>query len=244
MSSIRSTRTFRALAAAWGLLSALGVALAIILVAPIGLSRRAFFRLSAWWVRQQLALCGVAWSVEGWETLPEAIRSGQQPVVFMPNHGSLLDPPFVLTALPLHPVFIAKKEIRLIPLVGWAVACAGMIYIDRGSRERAVLSLKHAAQQVRAGKSVVIFPEGTRTRDGRLLPFKKGGFHLAADAGVPIVPVAIRGAFDVLPKGTYLMNPGRIRVMVGTPVPSPDHGDRDAVVAAVRTQIEVLLREA
>lgn len=244
MSSIRSTRIFRALAAAWGILSALGVALAIILLAPFGLSRRAFFRLSAWWVRQQLALCGVAWSVEGWEALPEAIRSGRQPVVFMPNHGSLLDPPFVLTALPLHPVFIAKKEIRLIPLVGWAVACAGMIYIDRGSRERAVLSLKRAAQQVRAGKSVVIFPEGTRTRDGRLLPFKKGGFHLAADAGVPIVPVAIRGAFEVLPKGSFLLNPGRIRVAVGTPVPMSAHGDRDALVAAVRTQLAALLGEA
>lgn len=243
MSSIRHTRIYRILAAGWGILSALAVALAIILLAPFGLSRRAFFRLSAAWVRQQLALCGVAWSVEGWEALPQAIRDGQQPVVFMPNHASLLDPPFVLTALPLHPVFIAKKEIRLIPLVGWAVACAGMIYIDRGSRERAVASLKQAAQQVRAGKSVVIFPEGTRTRDGGLLSFKKGGFHLAADAGVPIVPVGIQGAFEVLPKGTYLLNPGRIRVAVGTPIPATEHPDREALMAAVRSQIEALLGE-
>lgn len=240
MASIRSTRIFRTLAAAWGILSALGVALAIILMAPFGLSRRAFFRLSAWWVRQQLALSGIRWSVEGWEALPEDIRSGRQPVVFMPNHGSLLDPPFVLTALPLHPVFIAKKEIRLIPLVGWAVACAGMIYIDRGSRERAVASLKQAAQEVRSGKSVVIFPEGTRTRDGALLPFKKGGFHLAADAGVPIVPVGIQGAFEVLPKGTFLLNPGRIRVKVGEPVALED---REALIGMVRGRIEALLRE-
>lgn len=243
MASIRRTRIFRTLAAAWGLISALGVALAIILMAPFGLARRAFFRLSAWWVWQQLALCGIRWSVEGWEALPEDIRSGRQPVVFMPNHGSLLDPPFVLTALPLHPVFIAKKEIRLIPLVGWAVACAGMIYIDRGSRERAVASLKRAAQEVRAGKSVVIFPEGTRTRKGDLLPFKKGGFHLAADAGVPIVPVGIQGAFEVLPKGTFLLNPGRIRVKVGAPVAIEPHPDREALIQVVRSRIEALLGE-
>lgn len=243
MASIRHTRIFRTLAAAWGILSALGVALAIILMAPLGRSRRAFFSLSAWWVRQQLALCGIQWSVEGWEALPEAIRSGRQPVVFMPNHGSLLDPPFVLAALPLHPVFIAKKEIRLIPLVGWAVACAGMIYIDRGSRERAVASLKRAAQEVRAGKSVVIFPEGTRTRNGALLPFKKGGFHLAADAGVPIVPVGLLGAFEVLPKGTFLLSPGRIRVRVGEPILLGDHEDREALIAVVRARIETLARE-
>lgn len=244
MTSIRHTRTFRWLASLWGVASALGVALTIILAAPFGRSRQTFFRCSTWWVRQQLKLFGITWSVEGWETLPESIRNGEQPVVFMPNHGSLLDPPFVLTALPLHPVFIAKKEIRLIPLIGWAVACAGMIYIDRGSRERAIASLKRAAQEVRAGKSVVIFPEGTRTRNGRLQAFKKGGFHLAEDAGVPIVPVAIRGAFEILPKGSLLMKPGQIQVRVGTPIPPSSHEGREAQMAEVRSQLEALLGQA
>lgn len=243
MAHLRNNLVFGALASAWGALSAAGVALAIILAAPFMGGRQAFNAISGWWIRQQLALLGVTWSVEGWDRVWPEIRDGRRSAVFMPNHQSQLDPPFLAMAVPAHPVFIAKKELLWMPVIGWAMALSGTIFIDRGSRERSVQSLKRAAQRIRDGINVLIFPEGTRTRTGELLAFKKGGFHLAADAGVPIVPIAITGAYQVLPKGTYIARPGHIRLVFGEPVDTQAYPDRASLQEEVRRRMEALLAQ-
>src|SRR4029450_1204528 len=110
-----------------------------------------------------------------------------RPYIFMPNHASMVDIWAVFVAIPASFRFIAKKQLAQIPLFGWAMAAGRFIFIDRQHAASARRSVAEAARRIRAGQSVVIFPEGTRTRDGRLLPFKKGGFHLAMDSGADIV---------------------------------------------------------
>jgi 1-acyl-sn-glycerol-3-phosphate acyltransferase len=188
--------------------------------------------------------CDIPLTLRGWEKMPEAIREGRQPVIFMSNHESQMDPPVLIAALPLPAVYLAKKELQYFPFIGWAAWAAGVIFIDRRDRERALHSIHAAALEIRGGKSVVIFPEGTRSRTGQLLPFKKGGFALAQDAGVPIIPIATVGGFQVLPRGTLRFRPGRYLVLMGEPVVPSDHADRDSLMAAVRTQIEALVAEA
>jgi 1-acyl-sn-glycerol-3-phosphate acyltransferase len=188
--------------------------------------------------------CRIPFALQGWERMPDAIREGRQPVIFMSNHESQMDPPVLIAALPLPAVYLAKKELQYFPFIGWAAWAAGVIFIDRGDRERALRSIHAAALEIRGGKSVVIFPEGTRSRDGQLLPFKKGGFALAQEAGVPIIPIATMGGFQVLPRGTLKFRPGRYLVLVGEPVNPADHPDRECLMKAVRSQIEALVAEA
>ncbi len=242
MDDWRSNGIWRVFMGAWACLSAALLCILCVLLTPF-LGQRAFFSLARGWTRLQFALCGVKWRVEGWEKLPEAIRREKQAVVFMCNHASLLDPPFLVTAIPIPAVYIAKKEVRWIPGIGWAVWAAGMIFIDRKNRERAIAGLQRAAQEVRGGKNVVIFPEGTRTRTGELGVFKKGGFMLAQDAGVPIVPVAIEGALQVLPKGTWMPRPGHFNAAFGDPVDPADFPDRETLIEEVRNRVAALIQE-
>jgi len=238
----RNNRVWMILMGAWGCLSAALLCTICCLAAPFLGPRRAFFGIGKWWIRQQFFLVGVRWRVEGWENLPEAIRSEQQPVVFMCNHESLLDPPFLVTAIPIPAVYIAKKEVKWMPGIGWAVWAAGMIFIDRSNREKAIAGLKRAALEIHGGKNVVIFPEGTRTRTGELGVFKKGGFNLAVEAGVPIVPMALEGSRGVLPRGTLIPRPGHFNAAFGAPVDPADYPDRDALIAEVRSRVASLIQ--
>ena len=225
----------------WGILTVPGIVVLILLAACVVGPHRAFWSLGPWWHRQYFAVCGIKRRITGWDALPEPIREGRQPVIFMGNHQSQLDPPYLLGAIPVHAVYIAKRELKWVPFIGWAAAAAGAIFIDRSNRERAVASLHEAAMKVRGGRNVVIFPEGTRTRTGDLLPFKKGGFNLAMDAGVPIVPFAIQGGFRILPKGARRVRPGLYEVRFGEPVDTAAFPERDALMAEVRGRIEALM---
>lgn len=159
--------------------------------------------------------------------------------VFMANHASSVDIWSLFICLPVPIRMIAKQQLGRIPLFGWAMKAGRFIFIDRHNPAAARRSIAEAERRIRTGCSVVIFPEGTRTRDGRLGPFKKGGFHLAQNAGVPIVPVAIRGAGQVMPPGSLLMRPGHVRITVGEPIPTEGLGPaaRDELVARVRRRI-------
>ncbi len=221
-------------------LTVLGILLALPFLGP----RRAFFTIGPMFARGLSWFGGMPMVLQGWERLPAEIREGRQPVIFMSNHESQLDPPVLIGVLPLPAVYIAKKEVKLIPFVGWAAMVAGVIFIDRRDRERALRSIHEAALEIRGGKSVVIFPEGTRSRTGELLPFKKGGFALAQDAGVPIIPMATVGSFRVLPPGSGLLRRGRIDVLVGTPVDPAAFPERDALAVEVRQRILALIAEA
>jgi 1-acyl-sn-glycerol-3-phosphate acyltransferase len=144
----------------------------------------------------------------------------EAPQFFVANHQSIIDVPALFAALPVDLHFIVKKEIRRVPFLGWYVAAMGMIFVDRRSRIDAMTEVRRAAGLIRSGRSVVSFPEGTRSRDGIVGPFKAGAFVAAIEAGVPIVPVAILGAGGVLPAQGFSVRPGTIRVTVGDPIPT------------------------
>ena len=244
MAKLRNTWIWSVFMILWGVVTVLLDALGIILLTPFLGGKRAFFTIGPLWARQMFWVGGVKLEIRGWEKLPEAIRSEKQPVIFMSNHESNLDPPVLIAALPVPAVYISKKELKWVPLVGWAAGLGGTIFIDRGKRERAVQSIHHAAEQIRDGKTVVIFPEGTRTRTGRLGPFKKGGFAMALAAGVPIVPLATVGGFRTLPPGSLRFRPGSYTILVGAPVDPAAFPDRDSLLREVRRHIEMLLESA
>jgi 1-acyl-sn-glycerol-3-phosphate acyltransferase len=189
-------------------------------------------------------LFGMHVELLGWERLPEAIRGRRQPVIFMANHESLLDPPVLMGTLPIPAVYLSKREILWMVPVGWAAMMAGTILVDRSNREKAFRSLKRAAAQIRGGKNVVLFPEGTRTRTGEMGPFKKGGFALALDAGTPIVPLGIGGAFQMFPPGSRLVRCGHYVVAVGDPVDPSGFASKDELMEAVRERVAALRAEA
>lgn len=237
----RHNKAWLALMGLWGCISSSVLCTISLLLAPFFGAKRAFFACSRLWVRQQFALTGIECSVEGWEALPESIKNGSQPVIFMSNHESLLDPPFLLHAVPIHSVFMAKKEVRYLPGIGWATWMAGFIFVDRSRSDKAAASVKKAASTIKAGLNLTMFPEGTRSRDGRLGEFKKGGFFLAVKAGVPIVPVAVKGTHQVLPPGCLIPQPGKVQARFGQPVYQEHYKSRESLVTEVRNRVEGLL---
>ncbi|MDM8543149.1 lysophospholipid acyltransferase family protein [Desulfococcaceae bacterium HSG9] len=143
--------------------------------------------------------------------------------IFMLNHQSLYDIPVILGCLPVQFRWLAKHELFKIPLFGTAMRRAGYISINRTNRRSAFKSLKIAALIIRSGVPVVIFPEGTRSPDGRILPFKKGGFVLAIQSQVPIVPVIIQGTSAILTKKQIKITPGEVSIQVCAPIPTTDY---------------------
>jgi 1-acyl-sn-glycerol-3-phosphate acyltransferase len=143
---------------------------------------------------------------------------GALPCLFVANHQSSVDIWALLRVMPTRARFVAKQELFRIPLFGRILAATGFVPIDRGNRAEAIRSLDRAARAVRSGRSLVLFPEGTRSRDGRLQPFKKGAFHLALRSGAPIVPVAIAGSFAVMPRSVFPVRPGRVDVWFEPPI--------------------------
>jgi len=196
--------------------------------------------LARLWSRVILGVPGVKVEVK----MHAPLQPGR-PYVFMPNHSSMVDIWAVFVAIPATFRFIAKKQLSRIPLFGWAMSAGRFIFIDRQNAASARRTVAEASRRIRSGQSVVIFPEGTRTRDGRLLPFKKGGFHLAMDSGVDIVPVAIKGSREIMPRGAALIRAGTVTVEVGEPIPTAGltNGDREALIAKVRARVAEMLGE-
>jgi 1-acyl-sn-glycerol-3-phosphate acyltransferase len=160
--------------------------------------------------------------------------------VFVCNHQSALDIPLLYVTLPFRLCFIAKRELLLLPVFGWGAAALGHIYIDRGNARRAHASVATALEKLRRGRgSLVIFPEGTRSSDGAVQPFKTGSFHLAIEAGVELVPVAIRDSRMVLPKHSFLHGPGPVLVEVGAPITVDGLSRADKAALAERVQAVV-----
>jgi len=206
------------------MLRAIWTAILLVLLTPsaaivaIGLSffdssRKLPFLAARFWARRLLSAVGAEVTYEGLEH-----RRAHVPCVFVANHQSNVDVWAVLPILPAETKFVAKHSLFRIPFLGLAMRRAGFISIDRTNRARAIQSLELAAARVRAGNSVILFPEGTRSTDGRLQPFKKGSFHLALRAGVPIVPIVICGSGRVLPVGALRSKPGPVTVRLLPPI--------------------------
>jgi 1-acyl-sn-glycerol-3-phosphate acyltransferase len=165
------------------------------------------------WARSILFVSGVSVDVRGVSEI-----NPDHSYVYMSNHLSNFDIPVLLAHLPVQFRWLAKAELFRIPLFGRAMRGAGYISIDRFDRESAFASIEEAASRIRQGVSVMIFPEGTRSRDGCLQSFKKGGFVLAVDARVPVVPLVIQGTQAIMPKGSRLIHPNPVTLMICPPV--------------------------
>ncbi|MDF1578522.1 MAG: lysophospholipid acyltransferase family protein [Desulfurivibrionaceae bacterium] len=194
-----------------------------------------------WWSRVIARSFGVKVEVAGLENLEPG-----RPYILVANHQSQFDIFALDGYLMVDFRWMAKKELFRIPLVGWGMRLAGSIPIDRSHGRQAMKSLAEAAERIAAGTSVVIFPEGTRTRDGNLQPFKSGGMYLAIKSGVDVAPVALVGGYDVLPKGRFLPRPGRIMIRVGRPVSSRDFSQKQkqALADLLHDQVAALIEEA
>jgi 1-acyl-sn-glycerol-3-phosphate acyltransferase len=165
---------------------------------------------------------------------------GTESFIVMSNHQSLYDIPVVFQAVPRPMRMIAKKELFRIPVFGRAMRAAEIIELDRQNRRRAILAMAEAKAMVRSGLSIWIAPEGTRSRNGELGEFKRGGFHLAMTTGARILPVTVNGTRHVLPAGSYCLTRGlKVRVSLGEPVNPADYGKQrlDELVSAVRERI-------
>jgi 1-acyl-sn-glycerol-3-phosphate acyltransferase len=195
----------------------------------------------AWlWARLVLASALVRLRREGADRIP-----GERPVVFMANHESWLDLPALGASIPVQVRFVAKRWLFSVPFFGWAISSMGFIPVDRPHRRTATRSFEKAATRIRAGRSLLIHPEGTRTSTDSLLPFQRGGFLIALKSGVPIVPVGIEGARGCLPRHGYLLRPGTITVRFGDPILTAGRGvtARGELMDSVRTAIERLRRD-
>ncbi len=166
-----------------------------------------------WWALIISFLMGLKFSVFGIEN----INPGQSYIV-TPNHQGNADILALVTSLPVRFHWVIKRELLRIPVFGWALAGTGAIAIDRSNKETAVASLNQAKNKLSNGWSMLIYPEGTRTPDGKLLPFKKGPFMMAVQTGLPILPVTSNGAFKILPKKTLAFRPGLITLTIGEPI--------------------------
>jgi 1-acyl-sn-glycerol-3-phosphate acyltransferase len=167
-------------------------------------------------------VAGVSVQVVGLDNLDP-----QQPYVFMANHQSWMDAPVLFVYLKRPVAFLAKKELYRLPIFNPGLYWIDCVPVDRSNRERAIESTHRAAEKLQSGRSIIVYPEGTRSPDGRMRPFKKGGFYMALEAGVAIAPVTIDGTHRIMPKGPIRVVPGTVRVRVHSPVDVTDYTSAD-----------------
>lgn len=214
------------------------IGMALCLLVPGGALLMPLARLWSWLVMRTARV--------RWRATFDPALDPRRPAVYAANHQSQFDIPALVLSMPADFRVVAKRSLMYVPIFGWALWLAGFIFIDRSNRDQAIRSLDRAAGRLKRGTSVAIFAEGTRSVDGTLLPFKRGGFVLALQAGVPVVPVTIKGGHAILPKGRLAIRPGTIDVHYGAPVETTGftYDTRDRLVATVRAAIEGELRRA
>jgi 1-acyl-sn-glycerol-3-phosphate acyltransferase len=226
----------------------LAVALYVLIVGPpilliaLAFSQRALlYRVGHIGVRMGLFLSGIKVALEGTANIQR-----RRAAVYAVNHASNVEPPIIFDTL--HELFprlriVYKAELRKLPVLVRAFDLAGFVPLQRGNPEQSLPAIDRAVEALREGNSFLIFPEGTRSRTGELLPFKKGGFILAIKGQSPVVPIAITGAQKAMRKGSPLIYPVTVRVRIGEPVETAGMtiDDRDTLVAAVRERIKALM---
>ena len=216
-------------------LVAIPLSLVALFSTPLDRSGITFHAMSRTWSKFILVLFGIKVITEGGERIDP-----EKHYVYISNHASAFDIPALVNGIPDDIRFVLKKELTRIPIWGWALKYGHYITIDRGKARDAMKSLDEAADRIRNGASVVLFAEGTRTRDGKLQPFKRGAFTLAGKAGIPIIPVTINNTFRIMRKGSWRICPADIHLVLGTPITTERVSDREAeqrLMNAVREEI-------
>lgn len=201
--------------------------------------RKAHFYSAVPWSKIILWGTGVRVEINGLNKVDQ-----DKPYVYIPNHLSFFDIFALLAYLPVDFKFIFKHEIMRVPILGWAMRKAGYISIDRSSPAKARHSFKQAVDMIKNGTSLVIFAEGTRSKDGHLQPLKRGAFQLAISSGSPIVPVAIKGTNKIMPKGSFKLRKGSITIQLGRPISTINYKRKtmpdlmEKVAACLRKMLE------
>jgi len=207
----------------------------LILVSLFNSSGRAAYTIMCTWAWVCSKVLGVSASLHG----AEKIVPGTSYVI-TPNHQSNADILALVRMLPTPYRWVIKKELVRIPVFGWALARTGAVSLDRSNTAQSVERLRKSVDKLKGGWSLLIYPEGTRTRDGNVQAFKKGGFMLAVNTGIPILPVTVNGAFKMLPKTAYLPIPGHVTITVGDPIPTEGLTQADVPQLMERTRQAVL----
>jgi 1-acyl-sn-glycerol-3-phosphate acyltransferase len=216
-------------------ISTVGLSTLVFITFPFDRNGNIIHHYARWWAKIQLLVSGVKVKVSGLEHLDK-----ENPYIYMSNHQGSYDIFALLSCLPVQFRWIAKKELFAIPILGWAMSAANYISIDRSEMRKALKSIERAAGKIRGGVSVVIFPEGTRSRDGFIQPFKRGGFTLALKSGVPIIPITINGSRDVMPRDSMRVRPGEIRVTIDRSVETSPYSlrERNVLMEKIRGILE------
>jgi len=207
----------------------------IIAISPFDRNGNAVHYIGKFWSLLNIYLSGTRLSIKG----KENIEKGRSYIV-MSNHQGLVDPWVLIGKLPLQLRWTIKSEVKKMPIFGYALERMGHIYVGSRKRKDAAMTLGVAAQIIREGTSVVFFPEGTRSEDGHLQRFHKGGAIIAIRSGVPILPVTVNGSRFVLPKGTLALMPGKIEIIVGESIDSGMFGEngKNQLIAVVKSAIQ------
>ena len=195
------------------------------------------YRVAMWIMRAGLRAARIEVQLSGLEHVPIGVSC-----IFMSNHVSNLDPPVLLPLVPGRCSVMLKKELTKIPVLGTAMLMAKFVPVERGSkREVAQASVIAATAALQSGLHILVYPEGTRSRDGRLAAFKKGPFYLAQQTKAPIIPIAISGTERMMEKGSTAITPGVARVQMLAPVLPSQYGSREEILEAVRSAIAAVL---
>lgn len=198
------------------------ISISAIIVTPLDRTGRLYHWHARIWSRIVLWLFGIRVTVKGLEHL-----HGGNHFIYVANHASMFDIPAVMGNIPDEIRIVMKKELTRIPIFGLALKVGHYITIDRENPKDAMRSLERAAEKIRNGASVLLFAEGTRTKNGKLQPFKRGAFSLAAKSGVPIIPVTINGTFRIMKKGTWRVDPSDITIVLEKPIHTEGMNGKD-----------------
>ena len=193
---------------------------------------RFLYRVAMWSAWTGVRLTGIRVQTVGLDLLDP-----KRTYVFMSNHVSNIDPPIMVPLIPRRTSVMVKKELFDYPILGKTMRIGSLVPVDRGNKEAGIAAVRAAAAVLRQGINMMIYIEGHRSFDGKLLPFKKGPFYLAIECGVPVVPVTIAGSHQVMPKGRFAIEPGTVTVIFHNPIEPQDFGSRECLMKKVRGAI-------